>query len=113
LTVNVWPPTVIVPDRVCAVELVAALKPIGPPPVPLALPVILSQEAPALTVAVHAQLLDVVRVVEPDPPDAATDALDDDSVYEQPAAACVTPNVCPAIVSEPERGVVFGFALTL
>jgi hypothetical protein len=113
LTVNVWPPTEIVPDRASVVPLTAAAKLIVLPPVPLAFPVIVSHEAPPLTVAVHEQLLDVVRFVDPDPPDAGTFALAEARVYEQPAAACVTLNVCPAIVSEPDRGVVLGFAVTL
>ena len=62
---------------------------------------------------VHAQPVGAVTAVDPVPPAAATDWLAGLIAYVQGAAACVTENVCPPIVSEPLRCVAFGFAAAL
>ena len=71
-TVNVCPPIEIVPARVAAFGLAAALKLIVPLPLPLAPAVTVSQPASLLT-AVHVQPVGDVTVVEPVPPAATTD----------------------------------------
>jgi hypothetical protein len=53
--------------------------------------VTVSQEA--LDAAVQAQLEGALTDVKPVPPAAATEALVDESVNEQPCAACVTEKV--------------------
>ena len=83
-----------------------------PVPLPLAPLVTVSHDVLLLT-PVHAQPANVVTVVEPVPPVAATDWLAGSSANVQDVAACVTEKVCPAIVSEPLRCVAFGFAAAL
>ena len=79
-------------------------------PVPDAPAVIVSH--PALLAAVQAQLAPAERVVLPVPPAAVNESLVGETEYAQ-LPDCVTLNVAPAIVSEPERVVVAVFAVTL
>jgi hypothetical protein len=79
----------------------------GPVPLPLAPAVMVSHEFPLA--AVHVHPVGAVTLVDPVPPAAASDALADDSEYVQGAAACVTVNVCPAIVIVPWRDCVTVF----
>jgi hypothetical protein len=72
LTVNVCPPIVIVPARVAAFGLAAALKLTVPLPLPLAPAVTVNQPVLLLT-AVHEHPVGEVTVVEPVPPAATTD----------------------------------------
>ena len=71
VTVNVCPPTLIVPVRCVVAELAATLKLTVPLPDPLAVPVTVIQLT--LLVAVQAQPLPAVTENDPDAPDAATD----------------------------------------
>jgi hypothetical protein len=81
--------------------LTAAVTDAGPLPVPDGVPTV-SQVA--LLVAVHAHaLFDAVTVVDAPPPAAATFWPVGESEYVQVFAACVTVNVCPAIVTVPLR----------
>ena len=83
-----------------------------PSPVPLLPLVIVIQ--PALLEAVHAHpLLLVVTAVVAEPPAAATLCDVGEAVKLQITPSCVTANVCPATVSEPDRGLVDGFAATV
>ena len=103
VTVNVWPAIVSVPVRSAPV-FAAIVKSTDPLPVPLAPDVIVNHAA--LLTAVHAQPAVVVTVtVVPGPPAAPIDWLVGAIVYAQAggAAACVTVNVWPAIVSVPVR----------
>jgi hypothetical protein len=92
--------------------LAVALYATDPPPLPLAPLVTVSHDVLLLT-PVHAQPVGAVTAVEPVPPAATTDWLVGLIAYVQGAAACVTENVWPAIVSEPLRCVAFGFAAAL
>jgi hypothetical protein len=74
VTENVWPAIVSVPLRGEIVGFTAALNATAPEPVPLAPLVIVSQDVLLLT-PVHAQPANVVTVVDPAPPPAATDWL--------------------------------------
>jgi len=112
VTVNVCPPIVRVPLRCVVVALAAALNPTVPPPLPFAPLVTVSHDVLLLT-PVHAQPAGAVTVVEPVPPAAASDWLAGLIAYVHGAAACVTENVCPAIVSEPLRCVPLGLAAAL
>ncbi len=58
----------------------------------------------ALLVADHGHPASDVTSVEAVPPLAAIDALVDEIENVHPAPACVTVNVCPAIVIVPVRG---------
>jgi len=100
VTVNVWPETEIVPLRAAPV-LAAALKPTLPLPLPEAPLVTVIHAAPADAVHVH-QLPDAT-VNDPLPPALSIDWPAGDRAKLQPAAACVTLNVCPAIVAVPVR----------
>ena len=64
----------------------------------------------ALLVAVHAQPVGEVTLTVPLPPAAVNDCEVGAMLNVQANASCVTVKVCPAIVSVPVRGVVFGFA---
>ena len=72
VTVNVWPPAVIVPVRDVVAEFGATLNVTVPFPDPLAPPVTVIQPTPLA--AVHAQPLPLVTVNEPVPPPATTDS---------------------------------------
>ena len=72
VTVNVWPPAVIVPVRDVVAEFAATVNVTVPLPDPLAPPVIVIQVA--LLAAVHAQPLPLVTVNELVPPPATTDS---------------------------------------
>ena len=79
---------------------------------PLA-PDVTVNHAGVLLVAVHVQVFtDAVTPTVPLPTAAVGDALVASSVNVHGAAAWVTVNVCPAIVSVPVRGLVVGFAAT-
>jgi hypothetical protein len=81
--------------------LTAAVTDAGPLPVPDGVPTV---NQVALLVAVHAQaLFDAVTVVDAPPPAAATFWPVGESEYVHVFAACVTVNVCPAIVTVPLR----------
>jgi hypothetical protein len=67
----------------------------------------------ALGVAVHVQPPGVVTPTVPDVPPAPTVALVGASVNVQGIPACVTLNVCPATVIEPERLRMLVFAAKL
>jgi hypothetical protein len=112
VTVNVWPATVSVPPRGEAFGFTAALNVTAPPPLPVAPPVIVSHEVSLLT-PVHAQPPGVVTVVDPVPPAAVTDVALGAIVYVHGAAACVTVNVCPPMVSVPLRCEAFGLPVAL
>ena len=112
VTDNVCPAIVSEPLRWVPLGLAVALKPTVPPPFPLAPLVTVSQEVLLLT-PVHAQPVGAVTVVDPVPPADAIDWLAGLIAYVHGAAACVTENVWPAIVSEPLRCVAFGFAAAL
>jgi len=71
VTVNVWPPAVIVPVRDVVAEFAATVNVTVPLPDPLAPPVIVIQVA--LLAAVHAQPLPLVTVNELVLPPATTD----------------------------------------
>jgi hypothetical protein len=111
VTVNVRFATVNVPVRWVPIGLELALKLVVPSPDPLAPDVMVSH--PALLVAVQVQPVGMSTDVDPVPPVAETFWLVGVRVAEQAAAACVTVNVFPAIVSVPVRCVPFGFALAL
>ncbi len=112
-TVNVSPAIVMVPLREAALVFAATENETDPSPVP---------DAPAVTViqlafevAAHAQPEGATTLVEPVPPDAATESLDVASEKVQDGAAapaCVIVNVSPAIVSVPLLDDVLVFAAT-
>ena len=102
LTVNVWPPIVSVPCRVCVTAFAAAENATDPLPLPLALPLMLNQLGASLT-AVHVQPAGAVMAVDPVPPPNATDALTGDSEYVQATPGWSTVNVWPPTVSVPCR----------
>jgi hypothetical protein len=109
--VNVRPATVIVPERGPPV-VGAALNPTVPEPVPLAPEVTVSQEA--LLVAVHAQPPPVATSMFPVPPLDGISVVSGEIEYEQLAGPCwFTLNVCPAIVTVPERAAVVGATVSL
>jgi len=83
-----------------------------PLPVPLD-PAVTVNHVGALLIAVQVQLpTDAVTPTVPLPAAALGDALVASNVNVHGAPACVTVNVCPAIVSVPVRGVVVRFAAT-
>ena len=83
-----------------------------PLPVPL-LPLVIVIH-PALLEAVQAQpLLLAVTAVVADAPPATTVCDAGDAVKLQTKPSCVTANVCPATVSEPDRGPTDVFAATV
>ena len=104
---NVWPATVSVPARAHP-EFEAIVYVAVPLPVPE--PVTVIQDA--LLEAVQAHPEPFVTAMVP-PPEPALVVAAVGLIEEVPLpAACVTVNVCPAIVSEPERPVQLGFAAT-
>jgi hypothetical protein len=72
VTVNVWPPTVIVPVLELFTVFAAAVKPIVLLPVPEMGPVNVSHESPGETVALQEQEAPVETVKFPAPPAAIT-----------------------------------------
>jgi hypothetical protein len=90
--VNVRPPIVSVPWRVCVCVFADAEYEIVPLPLPLVLLVIVSHDA-ALLDAVQAQPAGAVIDVEPVAPDAATEALTGVNENVQPSAAWLTVKV--------------------
>jgi hypothetical protein len=101
VTVKVIPAIVRVPVRLEATVFAATVKPTVPLPDPVAPLVSVIQGE--LLAAVHAQPVATVTLLVPVPPDSANDWPVADSDGEQDAAACVTVNVAPAIVSVPVR----------
>lgn len=108
VTVKVCPAAIIVPVR--AASLFAATEKFTVPlPLPLPPEVIVIHES--LLAAVHEQPVPEMMLKLPAAPLAGTLVLAADKVYVQPDA-CVTVNVCPAIVNVPVRAVP-GFAATV
>jgi hypothetical protein len=99
MTVKVCPATVIVPVR-AAPAFAATVKFAGPLPV-----------SPAVTPVTHGTLLVAVQLQEAlvetstwlEPPPAPNDRLSGLIVYVHVLAACVIVNVCPAMVTAPDR----------
>src|SRR5262249_2602973 len=112
VTVNVCPAIVSVPVRGVVVRFAATAYPTVPLPMRRA-PAVTVNHVGALLVAVQVQLpTEAVTLTVPLPAAALGDALVASRVKVQGAPACVTVNVCPAIVSVPVRGVVVRFAAT-
>jgi hypothetical protein len=111
VTVNVCPAIVSVPVRCDAAGFGAILNETVPLPEPLVAPTSVNHDA--LLVAVHAQPVTPVMFVDVDPPAAVAENDVGASENVQGTPACVTVNTTPAIVSDPTRCVVFGFAATL
>jgi hypothetical protein len=109
LTVNVCPPIVSVPCRVCVCALPAAEYPIVPLPLPLDPEMTVSHDG-ALLLAVQAHPAGALTAVDPVAPFAAIEVLTGVSVNVQPSAAWLTVKVWPAIVSVPCRVCVTPFA---
>src|SRR5437762_3005184 len=103
-TEKVVPAIVIVPVRDPAPVFAATEYPTAPFPAPALPPVIVSHDA--LLAALHAHVAaDAVTLTLPlDAPEAG-DRLVGDSVNVHATPACVTVNVCPAMVSVPVRDV--------
>jgi len=109
--VSAWPATVIDPDR-SAPPLAATLNAIEPAPVPDVEP---SAIHGAALDALHVQVVcEAAIVTVPLPPVDGNDCADALTVNEHGcgAAACVTTNVCPSIVTVPLRSLVTVFAAT-
>jgi hypothetical protein len=100
LTVNVCPAIVIVPDRP-GPFVEATVKFTVPLPVPLAPAVIVIHDCELA--AVHAQPPPAVTVTDPLPPAGATDCESGEIENVHPFP-CEIVTVCPAIVSDPDRG---------
>ena len=111
VTVNVAPAIVNVPVRIDAAGFAATSNVTEPLPDPVAPPV--SVIHAALLAAVHAQPVAAVTLLLPLPAAAVTDCVAGEIDGEQAAAACVTVNVAPAIVSVPVRLEATVFAATL
>src|SRR5205814_1170960 len=111
VTVNVCPPTVIVPVRALVALLAATLNVTVPLSVPLGVPVTVTQLTPLVAVQLHPA--PVVTVKDPVPPDDGSDCEIGESAYVHGAAACVTVNVCPPTVIVPVRALVALLAATL
>ena len=99
VTVNVAPAIVKVPLRLEAIVFAATSKVTEPLPDPVAPPVTVSHEV--LLVAVQLHPVATVTVLLPPPAAAVKDCVVGDIDGEQDAAAWVTVNVLPAIVSVP------------
>jgi len=111
VTVNVAPAIVSVPVRLVVTVFAATSNVTDPLPDPVAPPVTVIQAALLVAVQLHPVAADTAL-----PPLAAAavkDRLVGEIVGEQDAAACVTVNVAPAIVSVPVRLVATVFAATL
>jgi hypothetical protein len=112
VTVKVLPAIVSVPVRGVVAVFAATSKVTVPLPVPVA--PVARVIHPALLVAVHAQpVAALTETALPVVPAAATFADADEIVGAHGAAACVTLNVLPPMVSAAVRGVVDGFAVTV
>ena len=111
VTLNVWPAMVSVPVRALVFGLADALNATVPVPLPLAPLVTVNHDVLLLT-PVHAHPAGAVTAVDPVPPPATTDWLVG-AAHRCSAAAWVTVNVWPAIVSVPVRALVFGLAAAL
>jgi uncharacterized protein YhhL (DUF1145 family) len=111
VTVKLRPAIVSVAVRAAVVVFAAAVKVTVPLPVPFDPAVTVTQLAPL--VAVHAHPVVVVTATLPVPPAAANAWFDAEMLNAQPAAACVTVKLRPAIVSVAVRAVVVVFAATL
>ena len=107
VTENVWPPMVRVPLRGVPLGFAVALKLTDPGPLPAA-PLVTVNHPVSLLTPVHEHPARAVTAVEPVPPPATTAWLVGASAYVHDAAACVTENVCPPMVSVPLRGLVLG-----
>ena len=99
-----------VPVRVDVPVFPATVKATLPEPEPAAPAMTVIQAA--LLLAVHAHPAPAVTMLLPVPPSAPKAWLPGDAEYVQAAAACVTVNVAPAIVSVPVRLVVEVLAAT-
>ena len=110
VTVNVTPAIVSVPVRLEATVFAATLKPAVPLPDPVA-PLVTVIQA-ALLAAVHEQPVATVTLLLPVPADAEKDWVVGEIDGEQDAAAWVTVNVAPAMVSVPVRLEATGFTAT-
>ena len=86
MTVNVWPPIVIVPCRVVPCGLAAIEYETAPLPVPVEPPVTVSHDVALLT-AVQAHPASVVSVVDPVAAAAPADVLPGVIAYVHGAAA--------------------------
>ena len=111
VTVKVAPAIVSVPVRLEAMGLEATRKPTVPLPDPDA-PLVTVIHA-ALLAAVHAQPVATDTLLLPLPPAAVKDCVVGEIDGVHGAAACVTVNVAPAIVSVPVRLEATVFAATL
>jgi hypothetical protein len=111
VTVKVVPAIVSVPVRLEATVFAATLNVTGPLPDPVAPPVTVIHAA--LLAAVQLQPVAAVTALLPLPPAAAKDWVVGEIVGEQDAAACVTVNVAPAMVSVPVRLEATVFAATV
>jgi len=115
-TVNVWPPTVIVPVRAAPV-FAATLYAMVALPVPVAALVMVIHGTPAA--AVHGHVEPVVSANDPVEAPAAAVTVDGAIVKVQAgggggiAPDCVTPRATPAIVAAPCRAVFDGFAVSV
>jgi hypothetical protein len=109
VTVKVRPAIVTVPVRGLVLVLTATEYPTLPLPLPEAPEVMVIQDA--LLVAVHAQPVIPVTATEPVAAAAETVVAPGEMENVQPPA-CVTVNVCPAMLSEPDRCVVLALAAT-
>jgi hypothetical protein len=112
VTVNVWPAIIAVPVRGWVAVFAVALRLTVPLPVPVAPLVTVSQLVLLLT-AVHEQPVGAVTLVEIVPAPATMSRLVGVSAKVHPAAACVTVNISPPIVSVPLREPALVFAATL
>jgi hypothetical protein len=99
VSVNVWPPAMIVPVR-CGPGLAAARYRTVPFPLPLVPAVIVSHDASLAAVHAHPAAVRTSNVASPPPAGAVADEEDSDVVQSAP---WLTVNVRPAIVSVPDR----------
>jgi hypothetical protein len=109
--VKLCPPIVSVPLRAVLPAFGATEYPTVPLPLPLAPEAIVIQVALLRAVQEHA--LGAVTATLPLPPTAATEALVGEIANVQVVAACVTVNVCPAIVRLPVMAAVLVLAATV
>jgi hypothetical protein len=109
VTVKDWPAIVTTPVRGVMLVLAAMLYATVPLPLPPVAPVSVIQ--PTVLDAVHAQPAFVVTETDPVRAPAVMERLVGEMENVQPAAWVIV-KVCPAIVSEPVRGLVVVFAAT-